>query len=210
MIALRRRTVSAVLVALSGLTLASLAVAAPASAAPVVAQADDGGVREWTQVPAEVARTQTVWAPTDTLGLELHSTTDIAIQRCVGAKGYVVSALYGGGTAVEYEPSFAITESPGCEDSGYSFYGPVRTFRTAYGSFTVFGECGWNAAKGAPVKGYNGGPCPASSVKSKGGLIIYTQSRPTKAGLPTTTVVTSDGLTYGQLVALGKGLRPLR
>lgn len=177
---------------------------------PGTARADDGGVREWGQVPAQVVSTQTVWEPTVTVGLELHPTTDITIQACQGQKGYVIAALYGGGSFTGDEPEFAITESPGCADSGYTFYGPVRTYPTRYGSFTVFGQCGWDSAKGKPVAEYDGGPCPASSVKSTGGLIIYTQGARTKGALKTSVVVTSDGLSLGQLVAIGKGLRPLR
>ena len=188
---------------------ATLTLAFAVALAPSAAHAADGtGVWRWSEVPVEVKQAQTVWEPTRTLGIRLHPTTNIGIQSCAPNE-YVVSALYSNATAVKEAPSFYISENPGCADAGYSWYGKVRSFTTAYGSFTVFAECGWDAAKDRPVPGYDGGNCSAPDVKAKGGLVIYDQTRKTKAAKKTRTTIESDGLTFGQLVAIAKGLKPL-
>jgi hypothetical protein len=189
---------------------AALTLSLAVALAPGVAHAveDDGGVQSWSDVPTQISRAQTVWEPTRTLGIDLHSTTDITIQSC-GKKEYVVSALYSNATAVKDAPGFYISESPGCADGGFTYYGKVRSFRTAYGSFTVFAQCGWNSAKDRPRAGYDGGDCSAADVKKMGGLVIYDQTRKTKAAKKTTTTIESDGLSYAQLVAIARGLKPL-
>ena len=197
-------TVSARIAA--ALTLSLSLALAPAAAFAAV---DDGGVHSWSDIPMEVQKQQTVWQPTRTLGISLHSTTDITIQACSKPTGYIVSALYSNATAVKEAPSFYISENPGCADAGYTWYGKVRTFPTKYGSFTIFAQCGWDAAKDKPVPGYNGGNCSAADVKTKGGLVIYDQTKTTKAKKTVRTTIESEGLSYAQLLIIAKGLKPL-
>lgn len=189
----------------SAVCLALVTVGASVTASAAQA-ADSATVFSWRDLPAKVTSGQQVWYPSNTLGMDLHPTTGITVESC--GKDATIEALYGGGTAVSSAPSFTVDQTAGgdCDLAPHTFYGTVSKVSTKYGTFVISAACGWNDKANKPVKGYDGGPCAKQDVKTDGGLIMLMPKDPTGTSLQ----VETDGLAYGQLVAIAKGLRPLR
>lgn len=194
--------------------LARIAVTAVLSASAVLgataaAQAEPAPyVATWAEVSPTVTHAQTVWALTKTAGLTLHSTTGIAAQSCQGQPGSIVTALYG----QKAEQQVNVNEQPvqTCADTGYTFYGPVQSFRIGKATIEISAQCGWNAAKNGPVANWKPtSTCSPATVRSTGGLIHLTQTANTKARSRSVVWITTTGLTYGQLVTIAKGLTPV-
>lgn len=177
--------------------------------ATVTAQAEPAPyVSTWAEVAPSVTHAQTVWALTRTAGLALHSTTGIAAQSCQGQPGSIVTALYG----QKATQQVYVTEQPvqTCADTGYTFYGPVKSFTIDKATIEISAQCGWNAAKNGPVANWMPtSTCSPATVKSTGGLIHLTQTANTKAKSRSVVWITTTGLTYGQLVSIAKGLTPV-
>lgn len=185
----------------AALTAISLtAIGLPAAHAAPAAEVDT-----WGALPPEVTSAQQVWMPGKRLGMALHSTTRITAEQCGTGSTYVIEALYGNGTAVKPAPSFDISQTAGdCDLEPHTYFGKVKTITTKHGRFVISAGCGWDARNDKPVAGYDGGPCKQADVKTKGGLITLQGN-----GNGTKVQVESSGLTYGQLVAIAKGLKPL-
>lgn len=188
-------------------TLAAMALVAGTAtlAAPAAVAADTITAEAWGQLPDKVTSGQQVWYPSNTIGMSLHPTTLVTAEPC--GNTFTIEALYGGGTAVKAAPSFTVDQVSGgdCDLAPHSYYGKVKKLTTKQGTFVISAGCGWNAKANKPVKGYDGGPCTKADVKSDGGLITLLPKDPTGTSLQ----VESDGLSYGQLVAIAKGLKPL-
>lgn len=195
-----RRARTAVATVLS--VTAALGTAATAHADPLQY------VSTWAEVVPSVTHEQTVWALTKTAGLGLHSTTGIEAEACQGQPGYIVTALYGQRATKEV----SVNEQPAksCADTGYTWYGPVRSFTIDKATIEISAQCGWNAARNRPVAGFTAtSTCSPASVQSTGGLIHLTQTASTKAKSRSVVWITTTGLTYGQLVTMAKGLTPV-